>query len=584
MKKLLQKLITDAVKNLASSWGIEQTPEVKLDYPKQAGHGDYAANIALPLAKKLKRNPREIAQQIVDHIPENNLVDKIEIAGPGFINFFIKDSAFYDLLKDILKLGDAYGYMERPGHKKLQIEYVSANPTGPLHVGHGRGAAFGATLANLLKVAGFDVSTEYYVNDAGRQMGILAVSIWLRYLELFNAQFAFPSNGYKGDYVIDLAQKLREQYGEKFVADSYQVFDNLYPDEGHPEGDKDKHVDSLVFNMKHILNDNYQIVHDFGTNNITENIRDDLHDFGVDFDSWYPESNLVKDGSLQRGIDALREAGCLYEKGGATWFKATEFGDEKDRVVLRDDGRHTYFAADVAYHLNKLERGFDNIIDIFGADHHGYVPRIKAFLKALGDKDKALEVMLVQFAILYRGKEKVQMSTRSGKFVTLRELFDEVGRDAARYFYVMRRPEQHLDFDLELAKAQTADNPVYYIQYAFARICSVMRQLEQKNIVWDKKNAEQNLTELSNDHEKALMRKLAKYSNVIESAARTYEPHQIAHYLESLANDFHTYYNASKFIVDNASLRDARLYMIQATRQVIQNGLSILGVSAPEVM
>jgi len=437
---------------------------------------------------------------------------------------------------------------------------------------------------------GFDVHREYYVNDAGRQMDILATSVWLRYLGLCGEELSypsgedFPSNGYKGDYVWDIAATLHRENGDAMQHSWAEVSQGLPADE--PDGgDKETHIDALINQAKTLLRDDqYRLVFDLGLNYILDDIRDDLEHFGVCYDEWYSERSLTEGGSVMRAIERLEKSGKTYEKGGAIWFKSSDYGDEKDRVLVRDNGQTTYFASDIAYHMDKLERGFERVIDIWGADHHGYVPRVKAALQALGDKPDCLDVLLVQFAVLYRGGKKVQMSTRSGEFVTLRQLRKEVGNDAARFFYVMRKAEQHLDFDLDLARSQSNDNPLYYIQYAHARVCSVMRQLEEKGFSYGQQQGLQHLARLDTEHEQRLLDSLGRYAELLENAAMNHEPHQLVHYLRELANDFHTYYNAHQFIVDDAALRDARLALILATRQVVANGLQLLGVSAPEAM
>jgi arginyl-tRNA synthetase len=430
-------------------------------------------------------------------------------------------------------------------------------------------------------------------------MDILAVSVWLRYLELCGEELRFPGNGYKGDYVWDIAATLHRDHGDAYRHEVDEIFadipeDAAYGDEldgeghplpGAPAGDKEAHIDGLVNRAKALLGDNrYRYVFELGLNTILDDIRDDLALFGVEYDEWFSERSLTEKGAVNRALERLREAGHLYERDGALWFRSTAFGDDKDRVVVRDNGQITYFASDIAYHMDKMERGFDRVIDIWGADHHGYVPRIKGALQALGDDPAKLDVLLVQFAILYRGGEKVQMSTRSGEFVTLRQLRKEVGRDAARFFYVMRRCEQHLDFDLDLAKSQSSDNPVYYVQYAHARVCSVLRQAVDKGLAVEPTPGLTHLEHLAESHEQDLLKTLARYPEVVETAALTAEPHQLTHYLRELANDFHTYYNAHQFLVADPALRDARLKLILAVRQVLRNGLNLIGVSAPEAM
>jgi arginyl-tRNA synthetase len=466
----------------------------------------------------------------------------------------------------------------------VQVEFVSANPTGPLHVGHGRGAAYGAAVADLLEAVGFAVHREYYVNDAGRQMDILAASVWLRYLELCGEAVVFPANAYRGDYVWDIAATLHREHGDAYHVPVARVGEGLPPDE--PDGgDKERYIDAVIARARELLGDNrYRFVFELGLNTILEDIRDDLEKFGVVYDEWYSERSLSERGAVQRAIERLRAAGQLYEQDGALWFRSTAFGDEKDRVVVRENGQTTYFASDIAYHMDKLERGFERVIDVWGADHHGYVPRVKAALQALGDDPARLDVLLVQFATLYRGGEKVQMSTRSGEFVTLRQLRKEVGRDAARFFYVMRKSEQHLDFDLDLAKSQSSDNPVYYVQYAHARVASVLRQMAERGLERDAQRGLASLGRLTEPQEQALLTGLARYPEVVEAAALAHEPHQVVHFLREIANDFHVYYTTHQFLVDDAGLRDARLSLVLAAQQVLANGLRLLGVSAPETM
>jgi len=482
----------------------------------------------------------------------------------------------------VLDQGDNFGRSQAGAGKSVQVEYVSANPTGPLHVGHGRGAALGATIANLLSAIGFDVQREYYVNDAGRQMDILATSVWLRYLSSLGEIFEFPSNGYKGDYILDISRSLQELHGEKFRRDSVEVFQSVEPDEP-AGGDKEKHIDSLILKAKEMLGTSgYQIVFDQALDSILADIRQDLGEFGVEYDVWFSERSL--EDHVRTAIDKLDAAGHLYEKEGVRWFRSTDFGDDKDRPVVRANGQTTYFASDIAYIDNKLHRGFDKVLYVFGADHHGYTERMYAACEALGHSRERLEFLLIQFANLFRSGERVQMSTRSGSFVTIRELRDEVGKDAARYFYVMRKYSQHLDFDLDLAKSQSNDNPVYYVQYAYARICSVMRQLEQRELHFDQAAGLAALHRLSESSETELLTLLATYPELIERAARAHEPHQLTGYLRDLANGLHSYYNAHKVLVEDDELRHARLCLLLAVRQVLANGLGLIDVSTPEVM
>ncbi len=586
MKSQINTLIIQAIEALQSNGTLttDLIYSVQIDRTRDKSHGDFACNVAMALAKAAGKKPRELAEQIVAALPKHEFVTKVEIAGPGFINFFIAPEAIYAVIPQILRGGDQFGRSQHGAGKRVQVEFVSANPTGPLHVGHGRGAAYGATVADLLTAIGYDVHREYYVNDAGRQMDILAASVWLRYLELCGETIPFPSNAYKGDYVWDIAATLHRENAEAMRRSWEEVSKTLPPDE--PQGgDKEDYIDAVIARAKELLRDDqYRLVFDIGLNTILDDIRDDLQHFGVTYDQWYSERSLTDSGAVMRGLERLQKSGYTYEKEGAIWFKSTEFGDEKDRVLVRDNGQTTYFASDVAYHMDKLERGFTRVIDIWGADHHGYVPRVKAALKALGDDPGKLDVLLVQFAILYRGGEKMQMSTRSGEFITLRQLRKDVGNDAARFFYVMRKSEQHLDFDLDLAKSQSNDNPMYYIQYAHARICSVLRQLDEKKLSFDQPAGLKYLAKLSEEHELALLTSLGRYQELLHTAAINHEPHQLVHYLRELANDYHTYYNAHQFLVDDAALRNARITLNLATRQVLANGLKLLGVSAPEQM
>ncbi|GAB6040833.1 arginine--tRNA ligase [Endothiovibrio diazotrophicus] len=586
MKRHLESLLLGALESLRAGGTLECAPpsSLTIERTRDKKHGDFACNVAMLLAKPARRKPRDIAELIVGSLPASERVAKVEIAGPGFINFHMTAEAARAIVGDILAAGEAYGRSTVGKGQKVMVEFVSANPTGPLHVGHGRGAAYGAVVSDLLEAAGFEVHREYYVNDAGRQMDILATSVWLRYLELAGEAFAFPANGYKGDYIWDIAATLHRENGDEYRHPEAVLFEGV-PDDEPVGGDKEAHIDGLIARAKELLGPvTYRKVFDLALDDILGDIRQDLGEFGVTYQEWFSERSLTEDGTVDRAIEKLQAAGHIYEQEGALWFRSTAFGDEKDRVVVRDNGAKTYFASDIAYHMHKLERGFDRLIDIWGADHHGYVPRVKAAIEAMGGDPAKLDVLLVQFAILYRGGEKAQMSTRSGEFVTLRELRDEVGSDAARFFYVMRKCEQHLDFDLDLAKSQSNDNPMYYIQYAHARVCSVMRQLGEKGLDRDHARGAAGLGRLDESHEEALFTSLAKYPEVVEAAALNHEPHQVAHYLRELANDFHAYYNAHPFLVDDVELRDARLNLIEATRQVLANGLRLLGVSAPETM
>ena len=561
--------LADAVGDLSIESTIERT--------RDASHGDFASNIAMRLAKPAGKNPRELAAMLVEQIGRSDQIDKVDIAGPGFINFHLSAAAFHAEILSILSTGTDYGRQAHKDKPRILLEFVSANPTGPLHVGHGRHAAFGATVGNLLQAAGYNVSREYYVNDAGRQMDILGTSVWLRWLESKGTLIPFPEAGYRGDYIRDIASEIDTTGIEPVAAE--ELLDTI------PDGDKEVVIEALIAKAKSALGAaDFDRIRQQSLESIRVDIEDDLAEFGVTFDCWFSEQSLTTSHRIDDALAVLEERGMLYKKDGATWFRAIDFGDEKDRVVIRENGAKTYFASDIAYHFDKRERGFDLLIDILGSDHHGYVARVRAGLVAMGYGAADLEVPLMQFVALYRDGKKMQMSTRSGEFDTLRQLRAEVGNDAARFFYVSRSNDQHLDFDLDVAKSESNDNPVYYIQYAHARIASVHRQLAERSLAWDSAQGRANLVLLTEPQEKALATTLSRYPEIIELAANNRAPQHLVHYLRDLANDFHTYYNAHAFIVDNAKLRDARLTLITAARIVIANGLELLGVSAPETM
>lgn len=583
MREHIEELLLQSLIHLERNGILPEVSEssVQLERTRSPEHGEFATNLALVHAKSAKMPPRELAQAIVDSLPPSRHVSGVEIAGPGFINFFLNPCALTGVIKEVLREREEFGHLIPDNCESITVEYVSANPTGPLHVGHGRGAAYGASLSNILKKAGHDIQREYYVNDNGRQMDILAVSVWLRYLELCGEQVRFPANGYRGEYIYEIARIVRNEYGDKYRFTGVEVWEDLPSDDDGGE----TQIDALIARAKELLGDSgYREFFDTALNDILSDIRNDLSDFGVRFDHWFSERELEESGAVDRAIERLRENGHLYTKDGATWFRASALGDEKDRVIVRENGRTTYFASDIAYFLNKLERGFDRAIYVLGADHHGYMARLKAAAKGLGEDEERLVIILVQFAILFRHGEKVQMSTRSGQFITLRELREETGDDAARFFYIMRSHDQHLDFDLDLAKSRSNDNPVYYIQYAHARICSVFRNLLQLDLTHNEAIGEAALDLLVEERELSLIRELSRYPETIAAAARKRSPHLVAHYLHSLATELHGYYNAHQFLVDDENLRNARLNLILATRIVLQSGLDVLGVSAPEKM
>ncbi|MFT7371615.1 MAG: arginyl-tRNA synthetase [Oleiphilaceae bacterium] len=585
MKDIISGLIQSIITDLSNEQVLPEnlSYKINIDATKDKNHGDLASNIALVLSKQAKMPPRKLAELISDKLMQakHESIKKIEIAGPGFINFFVSSARSFSVINEILDQKAEFGKSSLGAGKHYQVEFVSANPTGPLHVGHGRGAAYGASVADLLEAVGYQVTREYYVNDAGRQMNILAASVWLRYIESYFSDLTFPVNGYKGDYVHDIAATLKTEYGDRFKHSLEAIFTDLPKDENEG-GDKEIYIDAVIARAKALLCEDFTIVFNQGLNSIVDDIRDDLKGFGVNYQTWFSEASLSK--NIDHALKQLDENGYLYEKEGAIWFRSTHFGDDKDRVVKRENGETTYFASDIAYHLNKFNRGFDKVINIWGADHHGYIPRVNAALEALNLDPKKLDVRLVQFAILYRGKERVQMSTRSGSFVTLRELREDVGNDAARFFYVTRKAEQHMDFDLDLAKSQSKDNPVYYIQYAHARIASMLRKLKEMELEID---TSQGLTALSaseNEGEIDLAKRLGNYPEQLSNAATNLEPHTLTHYLRDLASEFHTYYNSNKVLVDDAEIRNTRITLSLAVKQVIKNGLELLGVSAPEEM
>ncbi len=581
-KQYIEQLIQSAIATLKSAGQIlVELPRIQIDPTKDKQHGDYACNIALVLAKQSGHKPRELANLIVQALPASNNIAKVEIAGPGFINFFLSSNALYSVIADILKAGKNYGRANIGQGKKVLVEFVSSNPTGPLHVGHGRHAAYGAIVSDLLEAVGYQVHREYYVNDAGRQMNILTVSAWLRYLQLEGETPVFPANGYQGQYIVAIAQAIQAQYGHQLVRASSDVFANLPADEPLG-GDKDIYIDALIARAMIFLGEeHYYAVLRLTLDAILADIRSDLAEFGVHYAEWFSEREFIETGAVQHVIATLEAKGLVYQQEGATWFRSTQLGDDKDRVLLRANGQATYFVNDLAYHVNKFERGFDFILDIFGSDHHGYVPRMKAGLEACGIPKDKLTYLFLQFVSLYRGGQQLSMSTRSGSFVTLRELREEVGNDAARFFYVMRKGEQHVDFDLDLAKSQTNENPVFYIQYAHARVSSVLRQLAEKHWTYEQSN---HVAQLTEPHELELLSTLSRYSDIIVSAASQYEPHILTNYLRELATQFHSYYNSHQFLVENKELRNARLTLIVATQQVLANGLILLGVSAPQSM
>ena len=578
-----EKIQENLVKILDDLYGkeliIDQLP-VTLQENSDKNHGDLASKIALILAKPLKTNPQVIANAIKDAFNNDEDLIKVEVAGPGFVNFFLSTKAHSEVLKQIFNEKGSYGKSE-PNNQTVLIEYVSSNPTGPLHVGHGRGAVFGSVLAALLREAGFKVDEEYYINDFGRQMNILAASLWLRYAQLFNSEINMIKNGYQGEYLISIADSLKQIQSDKFYSSQEEVSILINPEKEEDEAFTDKIVEAV----HSMLGEDFFLLRNFALEEILKIIKKDLLDFGVNHNYWFSESSLYDpDGSaktkVDKAIEELSSLGFVYEKEDAVWFRSSDFGDDKDRVLKRSNGEHTYFASDVAYHGDKYERGYDRVINIWGSDHHGYTPRVNAAMEASNRDIKKLEVVYIQFANLIRAGKKVTMSTRSGEFITLKELMDEVTTEAARFFYINRKADQHLDFDLDLAKEQSKDNPLYYIQYAHARICSV---LKKSNTIY-KDLVDSDLSLLDLEKEVEIQKILKQYPSVIERAAKSSEPHLICYYLKDLAGLFHSYYNSEKFIVEDEKLMNSRLFLLNGIKQVLLNGLLVLGINAPEEM
>ena len=601
MNTAIQAALDHAVQSLQAEGVLpsDWNNSAHLTRTKDRTHGDFASNIAMIGAKAAGMKPRDLAEKILAHLPEVADISKADIAGPGFINFFLNADQRFTVLDQIQAQKDQFGQSNANAEKRIQVEFVSANPTSSLHVGHGRGAAYGMTVANLLEATGAKVDREYYVNDAGRQMDILATSTYLRYLELTGQTLVFPKNAYQGDYVKEIAQSVIEKDGNAHVRDVVDVYKDVPKDvqfaaeldaDGNKvvlSGDKEKHIDGLIFNAQNLLSEGYRVFHQAALEAILDDIKDDLGEFGVTFNQWFSEDSLTV--KIDEALQMLDQRGFLYEKEGNIWFKSTEFGDEKDRVVKRRNGQTTYFASDIAYHLNKLQRGYTDIVDIWGSDHHGYIARVKAAIDALGYDSKKLTVLLVQFVSLWRGGEMIQMSSRSGQFVTLRDLRKEVGNDAARFYYVMRKSEQHIDFDLDLAVSQSKDNAVYYIQYAYARVNRMVDiKAPEKNIPFARDQlANYNASLLTLEAETEILAKLAAYPEILIRAANSYEPHQIGNYLKELAALFHGWYNLddAKVLDDqNIPLSQARLLLSINVQQVLKNGLTLLGVSAPYEM
>ena len=552
MKTVIKKIIHDALEKAQQEGELELSsfPEIVVEKPKDEKMGDFSTNIGMTLARSERKNPKTIAESVARHLKSGDL-SKVEVAGPGFINIKMSQEFFLKRLRNAVSQGENFGSSDSGQGTKVMIEFVSANPTGPLHVGHGRGAAVGDCLARIMKKAGYDLSTEYYINDVGNQMNILGRSTWLRYRELKGEAIKFPEDHYRGDYIKDIAQKVIDQKGDEFL--------------NKPE------EECIPFFRR------------FAKDNILKDIEKDLSEFRVNFDNWFSEESLYEDKSVEKAVDWLKGQGHVYEKDGAVWLKSSAFDDDKDRVIVKQTGERTYFCSDIAYHQNKINRGFKKLINLMGADHHGYVPRMEAVLEAMGYDKKIFKILLVQFVSLLRAGEKVSMSTRSGEFETLQEVVSEVGVDATRYFFLMRSSDTHLDFDLELAKKETPDNPVFYIQYAHARICSIFRAAEENGLIWDS-SAGVDLAPLNEDEEFAIIQAILAFPEIVEKSARALEVHRISHYLLDLVSRFHGYYSRHRVISDDKSLTQARLFLLDALRITIRNGFELMGISSPEKM
>jgi arginyl-tRNA synthetase len=550
VKKKLKEEIKAAVlkANLAAE---EQIPDVVLEIPKEKAHGDYSTNMAMQLARVAKRAPRAIAEEMIAHFDRSKAsIEKIELAGPGFINFYMNNSYLTDLIPAILEAGEKYGETNAGGGQKVQVEFVSANPTGDLHLGHARGAAVGDSLSNILAKAGYEVSREYYINDAGNQIHNLAKSLEARYFQALGIEKEMPEDGYHGADIIEIGKRLAEESGDKYVNMDEQ--------------------------------ERFELFREYGLKEEMAKLKRDLEDFRVRFDVWFSETSLYKNGKIDEALDALRAVGYIYEHEGATWLRSTDFGDDKDRVLIKQDGSYTYLTPDIAYHKDKLDRGFEKLINIWGADHHGYIPRMRAAIQALGYSPEALEVEIIQLVHLYKNGEKMKMSKRTGKAVTMRDLVDEVGLDATRYFFAMRSSDTHLDFDLDLAVSESNENPVYYAQYAHARICSILRQGQEQGMTVD---SGADLSMVDSEKEIDLLKKLGEFPAAVSEAALKRMPHRITNYIFELASAFHSFYNAEKVLdSENEERTKARVALVKAVQITLKNALSLIGVSAPEKM
>ena len=589
MKEELKKSLHQALKSLGKEHNINLSEtKIEVKENKEKKFGDFSSNLALTLSKILSKPPGDIAEMLLNELGEKDFIDRMEIAGPGFINFFLSHASRTEILKTINKEKEKFGFSTKKKAEKesVLIEYVSSNPTGPLHVGHGRGAAFGSVLASMLKAIGHQVDEEYYVNDQGRQTEILSLSVWLRYLEIFNQVSLFPNNCYQGAYIESLAKDLKKNKDKKYCIENKigkEVSQMLSLDLTEEE------LDSLIAKSKKVLKKGFEEIKTFALESILQNIEGDLKAFGVEHNKWFKESSMFRSSKtsvslISEALDSLESKKRVYEKDGALWFKSTDFGDEKDRVVKRENGATTYFASDIAYHANKFDRGYSKIINVWGADHHGYLPRVRAAMSALGEDTDKFEVIFIQFANLVRGGKKLSMSTRAGEFISLNELIEEVTSEAARFFFINRKGNQHLDFDLDLAKEESKDNPLYYIQYAHARICSVFDKLKENKKSYKESIALESLDQLESDQEVEIQQLLSQFPDVVNRSAENYEPHLLCYYLRNLAGAFHSYYNNERILVEEENTLQAKLFLISAVRQVLFNGLKILSISAPESM
>jgi arginyl-tRNA synthetase len=585
VKEHLRELVQQALMDLRRErhWAIPADFDFSIERARHREHGDFACNAGLLLAKPLGRSAIEVARALVESMLPSRHVQKVSVAAPGFVNFHMSNSCMHGVLRRVLESRTDYGLDEQPEPESIIVEFVSANPTGPLHVGHGRAAAFGASVCALLEARGATVHREYYVNDVGRQVEVLAVSVWLRYLELIGLSLPFPARAYRGEYVYDIAREIKRVDGDRYRRSGFEISADL-PDDGE-DGAGEAYLDALIARAREMLEADFDQLCSAGLEANLRDIRNELSAFGVHFDQWYSERSLATSGRIEQALERLRQGDHIYRSAdGATWFRASALGDGKDRVVVRSNGQPTYFASDIGYLLDKYERGFGRIIYVLSADHHGYIARLRAATRGLGLAEEQLEIVLVQQASLRRDQERLPMSTRSGDYVSLRALREEVGSDACRYFFVMHDHDQPLDFDLQLAREQSKDNPLYYVQYAHARIAGVFRSLQERHQSHNLSAGDAARGQLLHPSELELMSELMRFPEIIQAAADSRAPHLLATYLRELAHRLHSYYDGSavRVLCEEDDLRNARLNLLRATQQVIHNGLQLLGVAAPE--